>query len=71
MKKGSPADRAFPTLQHGDAILSIDDQPIAGKSKQELIDLFKGRPGSQVALEIRRKEGMDVQEYTLRLTREP
>ncbi|EKX41553.1 hypothetical protein GUITHDRAFT_112266 [Guillardia theta CCMP2712] len=69
MKAGGPADRAFPALQNGDAILSIDDQPIAGKSKQELFDLFKGLPGSQVSLEVR-KDGKDAQEFTIRLTRE-
>ena len=58
MKAGGPADRAFPALQNGDAILSIDDEPIAGKSKQELIDLFKGPAGSQVSLEIRYQSDM-------------
>ena len=61
----SPARRAG--LAEGDAIVSIDGQPIAGLTSQRIHELLSGEVGSPVELVVLR----DGTQQTLRIERAP
>ena len=49
--EGSPAQKAG--LHPGDAVISIDNQTVKGKSIEDLSILLKGSPGTQLTMKIR------------------
>ncbi len=58
----TPAQKAG--LQAGDLIVTVDKQPITGKTLNEAVDLLRGKAGTPVRLYIKR-EGHDVFEKIL------
>ena len=51
----SPAARAG--LTHGEEILSVNGEPVAGKLYQEVVGLIRGEVGTSVTLGIRSPQG--------------
>lgn len=49
--ENSPAQKAG--LHPGDVVIAIDDQPVKGKSVEDLSMLLKGSPGTQLTVKIR------------------
>lgn len=49
--ENSPAQRAG--LHPGDIVISIDNQPVKGKSVDDLSPLLKGSPGTQLTMKIK------------------
>jgi S1-C subfamily serine protease len=58
-----PAARAG--LAHGEEIMTVDGEPVAGKTYMEVVGLIRGESGSSVKLELRGPQG----ERTLSLMR--
>jgi len=50
--KDCPADKAG--LKAGDIILEIDDKSTAGKKSDDITDILKGYPGTEVVLTVKR-----------------
>ena len=50
-----PAARAG--LTHGEEIMAVDDDPVAGKTYQEVVRLIRGEIGSSVKLALRGPQG--------------
>ncbi|MEX0828847.1 MAG: PDZ domain-containing protein [Nitrospirales bacterium] len=50
-----PATRAG--LVHGEEILTVDGDPVAGQSYMEVVGLIRGEPGSSVKLGLRGPQG--------------
>lgn len=50
-----PAARAG--LTHGEEILAVDGEPVAGKGYQEVVGLIRGEIGSSVKLSLRGPQG--------------
>ncbi len=51
-------------LKSGDRIIALDAEPLAGRKLMEVVDLLRGKPGSDVALTIDR-EAQDPFDVTL------
>lgn len=50
---GTPAEKAG--IKSGDLIIALDGEPVRDMSLSDAIDRMRGEPGSDIALEIRRK----------------
>lgn len=53
--ENSPAERAG--LKAGDTILTVDGNPILGKTSDEAVELIRGKAGTTVTLGIERSDG--------------
>ena len=49
--ENSPAQKAG--LHPGDMVISIDDQPVKGKSIEDMSLLLKGAPGTQISMKVK------------------
>jgi len=64
--EGNPAIKAG--VRTGDAILSVNDQPIAGKPLDEVEQMIRGPRGSVVALRVKHHAGNEI--ATIHVTRD-
>ncbi len=54
-------------LRSGDRILSIDGEPVAGRTEKEVVEALRGEVGTEVVLEVSR----DGETLELRVERAP
>ncbi|MFF2481847.1 S41 family peptidase [Paenibacillus sp. NPDC058071] len=64
LTKGAPAERGG--IKPEDVIVAINDQPVAGKTFQDLIALLRGDTGTEVKLTLRRGEHTEPVEIKLK-----
>ncbi|MBD3242331.1 MAG: PDZ domain-containing protein [Chitinivibrionales bacterium] len=60
---GTPASRAG--IQSGDQIIEIDGESTKGITIDEAVDKLRGRPGSEVAITVRRRGEAKTLEFTI------
>lgn len=63
--ESSPAQKAG--LHPGDEVLMIDNQPVKGKTVEDISTLLKGSPGTQVSIRV--KDALSSSEETRMVTR--
>ena len=61
---GTPADREG--IQSGDEIWEIDGQNTEGMTLEDSVKLMRGKPGTPVALGLRRKDVEDIRKLTVK-----
>ncbi|WP_430461565.1 S41 family peptidase [Thalassolituus sp. LLYu03] len=59
----TPAQKAG--IQAGDLIVSLDGEAVMGMSLNDAVEKMRGAPGSDITLEIRRKNEKELLTYTL------
>ena len=62
--QGGPAYRSQ-KIGVGDVLFGLDDHPIWEKSFDQVLEMMKGRPGSKLTLNIKKKGGESIEKVTL------